>query len=57
MTKKALEEFKTEKAEELERKLRFLTVINRSFRKLSGYEEEKEAGKNKKKNYGGDRGF
>ena len=45
MTRKALEKFKIEKTEELERKLRFLTVINRSFRKLSDYEEEKDVRK------------
>ena len=33
MTRKALKEFKIEKTEELERKIRFLLVINRSFRK------------------------
>ena len=43
MIRKVLEEFKTEKAEELEWKLRFLTLINRSFKKLSEYEEEKNA--------------
>ena len=45
MTRRVLEEFKIEKTEELERKLRFLTVKNRSFKKLSDYEEEKEARK------------
>ena len=43
MIRKVLEEFKTEKAEELEWKLRFLTLLNRSFKKLSEYEEEKNA--------------
>ena len=33
MTRKALKEFRIEKTEELERKIRFLSVINRSFRK------------------------
>ena len=47
MTKKALEGFKTEKTEELENKLRFLTVKNRYVRNLSDYEEKK---KNDKKN-------
>ena len=45
MTRKALVEFKIRKREELERKLRFLTVTNKSFKKLVGYEEEKEARK------------
>ena len=38
-----------EKTEELERKLRFLTLINRSFKKLSDYDEEKEARKIRRK--------
>ena len=33
MTRKALEEFKTENTEEVERKLRVLTVKIRSYRK------------------------
>ena len=41
MTRKELEELKIEKAEELEGKLRFLTVTNKSFRKLVDYDEEK----------------
>ena len=45
MTRKALVELKIRKREELERKLRFLTVTNKSFKKLVGYEEEKEARK------------
>ena len=45
MTKKVLREFKTEKTEELEWELRFLTLTDRSFKKLSNYEEEKEARK------------
>lgn len=40
ITRKALKVFKTEQTEELERKLRFLAVKNRSFRNLS--EEEKK---------------
>ena len=40
ITRKALEVFKIEKMEELERKLRFFAVKNRSFRNLS--EEEKK---------------
>lgn len=39
-TRKALKVFKIEQTEELERKLRFLAVKNRSFRNLS--EEEKK---------------
>ena len=49
MMRKVLEKFRTEKAEELERKLWFLTWKNRSLRNLSDYEEEKEAKKKKKK--------
>ena len=45
MTRKAMEEFKIQKIEELERKMRSVTLINRSFRKLSDYEEEKDARK------------
>lgn len=45
MTKKVLREFKTEKTEELEWELRFLTLTDRSFKKISNYEEEKEARK------------
>ena len=37
-----LEELEIEKTEELERKLRFLTVTNKSFRKLVDHEKEKE---------------
>ena len=40
ITRKALEVFKIEKMEELERTLRFFAVKNRSFRNLS--EEEKK---------------
>lgn len=40
ITRKALKAFKIEQTEELERKLRFLAVKNRSFRNLS--EEEKK---------------
>ena len=39
MIGKVLDEFKTEKTEELKWKLRFLRLISRSFKKLS--EEEK----------------
>lgn len=49
MTKKVLREFKTEKTEELEWELRFLTLTDRSFKKLSNYEEEKEARKETRK--------
>ena len=42
MTEKVLEGFKTEKTEELENKLRFLTVKNRYVRNLSDYEEKKK---------------
>ena len=45
MRRKAMEEFKIQKIEELERKMRSVTLINRSFRKLSDYEEEKDARK------------
>ena len=45
MTRNAMEEFKIQKIEELERKMRSVTLINRSFRKLSDYEEEKDARK------------
>ena len=37
MTRKALEESKIENTEEVERKLRVLTVKNRSYRKRSSY--------------------
>ena len=47
---KELQEFKTEKEEDLDNELRFLTVKNKSFRNLSDYEEEKEARKTIKKN-------
>ena len=40
ITRKALKVFKIEQTEELDRKLRFLAVKNRSFRNLS--EEEKK---------------
>lgn len=40
ITRKTLKVFKIEQTEELERKLRFLAVKNRSFRNLS--EEEKK---------------
>ena len=43
MTRKTLENFKIEKTG-----LGFLAVINRSIRKLSDYEEEKEKKKQKK---------
>ena len=43
MIRKVLDEFKTEKTEELNWKVRFLTLRNRSFKKQSNYEEEKEA--------------
>ena len=43
MIRKVLYEFKIEKTEELKWKLRFLILTNRSFEKLSDYEEEKEA--------------
>lgn len=49
MTRKAMEEFKIQKIEELERKMRSVILINRSFRKLSDYEEEKDARKITKK--------
>ena len=39
------ERLKTEKTEELECKLRFLTINSRSFRNLSDYDENKEAKK------------
>ena len=42
MTRKALEEFRIEKTEEVERKLRFLTLTNRSFRIPSDYNEKKK---------------
>ena len=42
---KVLDEFKTEKTEELKCKLIFLTLTSRSFKKLSDYEEEREARK------------
>ena len=45
MIRKVLYEFKTEKTEVLKWKSRFLTLTNRSFKKLRDYEEEKEAGK------------
>ena len=45
MIKKVLYEFKTEKTEVLKWKSRFLTLTNRSFKKLRDYEEEKEARK------------
>ena len=45
MTRKAMEEFKIQKIEELERKMRSVRLINRSFRKLSDYEEKKDAWK------------
>ena len=38
MTRKAMEKFKTQKIEESQRKMRSVTLINRSFRKLSDYE-------------------
>lgn len=38
MTRKAIEKFKTQKIEELQRKMRSVTLIKRSFRKLSDYE-------------------
>ena len=45
MIRNVLDEFKTENTEELKLELRFLTLTNRSFKKLSDYEEEKEAKK------------
>ena len=45
MIRKVLYEFKTEKTEVLKLKSRFLTLTNRSFKKLRDYEEEKEARK------------
>ena len=48
---KELQEFKTEKEEDLDNELRFLTVKNKSFRNLSEYEEEKEARKTIKNIY------
>ena len=45
MGRKTLEEFTIEKTEELERKLKILTVKNGSFKKVSDYEEEQEARK------------
>ena len=45
MMRNVLDEFKTENTEDLKLELRFLTLINRSFKKLSDYEEEKEAKK------------
>ena len=45
MIRKVLYEFKTEKTEVLKWKSRFLTLTNRSFKKLRDYEEEKEARK------------
>ena len=41
--KKVLEEFKTEKAEELEWNLKFLTLKCRFFKCLNDYEEERKA--------------
>ena len=41
--KKVLKEFKTEKTEELEWKLKFLTLKYRFFKYLSDYEEERKA--------------
>ena len=45
-----MKKFKTEKAEDLQNDLWFLTVKNRFFRKLSDYDEENEARKIIKKN-------
>ena len=45
MIRKVLYEFKTGKTEVLQWKSRFLTLTNRSFKKLRDYEEEKEARK------------
>ena len=45
MMRNVLDEFKTENTEDLKLELRFLTLTNRSFKKLSDYEEEKEAKK------------
>ena len=42
--KKILEEFKTEKTEELEWELKFLTTKCRFLKNLSDYEEERQAG-------------
>ena len=55
MTRKALEEFRIEKTEEVERKLRFLTLTNRSFRIPSDYNEKKKSKKHNKKAYERDR--
>ena len=55
MTRKALEEFRIEKTEEVERKLRFLTLTNRSFRIPSNYNEERRSKKHNKKAYERDR--
>ena len=55
MTRKALEEFRIEKTEEVERKLRFLTLTNRSFRIPSNYNEKKRSNKHNKKAYERDR--
>ena len=43
--RKVLEEFRTEKTEELEWELRFLTKNPRSFSNLNNFEEEKEVKK------------
>ena len=43
MITKVLEEFKTKMTEELEWKLKFLTVKCRIFKDLSDYEEERKA--------------
>ena len=43
--RKVLEEFRTEKTEELEWELRFLTKNLRSFSNLNNFEEEKEVKK------------
>ena len=42
MIRKVLDEFKTEKAEELKWRLKSLTLTSRSFQKLSDYKEEKK---------------
>ena len=50
-----MEEFRTEKTEELEWQLKFLTIKNRSFKNLSDYEEEKEVKKSDEKSHGRNR--
>ena len=45
MTRKTFEEFRIEQTDEFQIKLRFLTLTNRSFRKLSDYKEKTKQGK------------